>query len=614
METIISYDLIETTKGKPMGLSAAQARLVTITARKSDCEFLSMTLSHQKIALSRDMENISTNYQNALNQTKLVYDYYGSGTSQMDLNYGLLMTPSVYNDYYPKLVTDPKNRVVLNASYAAAARAAGIPAEGLLGTPSSDIRNKFIEALAVENVITPGKAVSIQSVPYGNSIGLGDTVSVSSSTTELTYEELITLIKANSMNTASFGLTFGTTEDKSGVMESPERLIVFDENGTRQEFVNQNSSPSISLADLLNDNAQYVLGMESGKAERTPIMEAAYLQEKIIGSSENSPSFLNWLTKSFTSILGGTTQNDLALQYAYNAVYDLIYPNDTIQDAAKYINDNWDNWGQLTDKKYKVRPKCGAESNDRGLTFGEMMQEIGGLWDTREIHKGYDKCLEKPSCNYIGFAFTAENLGHGREKKDTSEVAINLNNIVDVFLTAFVEYSKGVDETNYSYGVGKVSDSVLYDPTKDDFKFTMVSDTSVDNGDANLEASFYDTMFNIICTQGWVENDQVDDSSYMQEMMKSGKFWISTISDDGYYYQGNYSTDSYISEVADNEAIAKAEAQYNTEKTKIQNKEETIDMKMKNLDTEISSLTTEYDTTKGIITKAIEKSFKRYDA
>ena len=47
---------------------------------------------------------------------------------------------------------------------------------------------------------------------------------------------------------------------------------------------------------------------------------------------------------------------------------------------------------------------------------------------------------------------------------------------------------------------------------------------------------------------------------------------------------------------------------------KIQNKEETIDMKMKNLDTEISSLTTEYDTTKGIITKAIEKSFKRYDA
>ena len=53
------------------------------------------------------------------------------------------MTPSIYNDYYPKLVTDAKNRVVLNASYAAAARAAGIPAEGLCGTPDSSVRNAF---------------------------------------------------------------------------------------------------------------------------------------------------------------------------------------------------------------------------------------------------------------------------------------------------------------------------------------------------------------------------------------------------------------------------------------------------------------------------------------
>ena len=54
-----------------MGLATAQARLLTITARKSDCEFLSMSYSHQKIALSRNMEKVSTEYQNALNQTKL---------------------------------------------------------------------------------------------------------------------------------------------------------------------------------------------------------------------------------------------------------------------------------------------------------------------------------------------------------------------------------------------------------------------------------------------------------------------------------------------------------------------------------------------------------------
>ena len=90
--------------------------------------------------------------------------------------------------------------------------------------------------------------------------------------------------------------------------------------------------------------------------------------------------------------------------------------------------------------------------------------------------------------------------------------------------------------------------------------------------------------------------------------------YMTTLDDDGYYYQGNYSTNSYVKEVADEDAIALAEAKYQTEKQKLNSKEETIDMKMKNLDTEISSLTTEYDTVKSVITKNIEKSFKRYQA
>ena len=63
-----------------MGLSASQARLLTITARKADCEYESMRLSHQKLALSRDMNNVSAEYQDAVNQTKLIYDIYGNGS------------------------------------------------------------------------------------------------------------------------------------------------------------------------------------------------------------------------------------------------------------------------------------------------------------------------------------------------------------------------------------------------------------------------------------------------------------------------------------------------------------------------------------------------------
>ena len=43
-------------------------------------------------------------------------------------------------------------------------------------------------------------------------------------------------------------------------------------------------------------------------------------------------------------------------------------------------------------------------------------------------------------------------------------------------------------------------------------------------------------------------------------------------------------------------------------------RENIIDMKMKNLDTEITALTTEYNTVKTVITNSVKNSFTRYDA
>lgn len=141
-----------------MGLAAGQARLLTITGRKSDCEYASMKLSHQKIALSRELSDLSNEYQNSLNQTKLVYDYYGTGDETTPLSYGLLMTPSTLNDYMPTTITDALGRVTLNSKYAAAARAAGIPQEGLGTLPSEGMRNAFIEGLYTSGLLTKNTA------------------------------------------------------------------------------------------------------------------------------------------------------------------------------------------------------------------------------------------------------------------------------------------------------------------------------------------------------------------------------------------------------------------------------------------------------------------------
>jgi hypothetical protein len=604
-----------------MGLAASQARLLTITARKADCEFLSMNLSHQKLALSRNMEDVSSEYQKALNQTKLVYDYYGTGDSDMALNYGLLMNPSIYNDYYPKLVTDSKNRVILNSAYAAAARAAGIPAEGLLGTPSSDVRNAFIESLAHYGIITPTQAVGIEGITYNNSLGLGNGASASAGLTEITYDELLEFIKAQCVDTESWGLSlkddawdqYGENDDAGDLY-----LVKADKSGKVQSTESKDTA-GLTLIDLLGDT-QHTLGWLTQQGEQLPITGAQVLQD-IVGGSDQNQGLLDWMCDQFGSILGGTAASDTALQYAYNAVFDLIYPNTRIDDKEDPIKN-------LIFKDRKDRADA-TNYKKGGSSYKEALDELA-VKSTKDKANGnnstirnYQSSYAPDTAKYIGFTYHYNKetsdaswlwFNFHQDKKDKSQIDINLNNIAQAFLTSYVKYMEGMETSNLNWSKGKLSDCTMYDPEKSDFKFTIVTDTEVDTGDTQLYSNFYDTLFNQICLNGWTENAQIDDQEYMAEMLKSGMVYISSISDDGYYYQGNYTTDRNIIEVADEEAIAKAEAKYNTEKTKIENKEQTIDLKMKNLDTEISSLTTEYDTTKSLISKSIEKGFKRYEA
>ena len=59
-----------------MGMSASQARLLSITARINDVEFKSQSISNTKIRLADESEKVANDYTKALNKTKLVYTGY----------------------------------------------------------------------------------------------------------------------------------------------------------------------------------------------------------------------------------------------------------------------------------------------------------------------------------------------------------------------------------------------------------------------------------------------------------------------------------------------------------------------------------------------------------
>ncbi len=549
-----------------MGLAAGQARLLTITGRKSDCEYASMKLSHQKIALARELSDLSNEYQNSLNQTKLVYDYYGTGDTTTPLSYGLLMTPSTLNDYLPTTITDALGRVTLNSKYASAARAAGIPQEGLGTLPSEGMRNAFIEGLYTSGLLTKNTAEKILSLPYNQQAGFGGGATVAVTTTSGNINDLVDYLKENCTNQFNFSNPIPEGDDRKSWIENPDDI----RNDTSQDTYD------INIYDLLTNTKEISLSFQGGNGSKNVNEEAKIISNYLI------ESFVPWLEETLGSVLNIDAGTQAAFDYANEEIVKLI------------LNTGDD--GSSTPPIYNI-------ANHKGTAH--------------RTHKFRNE-EQANNQNYMGFSSVTQHGAHVAVKKRHSQGSINLNNLAQAYLTLFAKAMSGVSQKDtdgspkYQVSAGKLEDNKLV--TNDTlYEFTIKTGSEVSSDDLG-QATFYDALFNQICANGWTENNKIDDNEYLKEMLQSGMLYISKMKDDGYYYQGNYSTDAYIKEISDDTAIAQAEAKYQTEKAKLNAKEETLDLKMKNLDTEISSLTTEYDTVKNTISKNIEKSFKRYNA
>lgn len=572
-----------------MGLSAGQARLLTITARKSNCEYQSMQYSHQKLAISRGLEDISNEYQNSLEQTKLIYDYYGTGTCNTQLSYGILMNPSELNNYMPNLLTNSSGRVVLDSKYAAAAKAAGIPKEGLEGLPSQVVRNKFIQALADNDIITQARADKFMTTSYNQLASLGAVTTQTITTSELNYSELVEMLTSQDYTVDPTDTMFNNDYVKGVVLYNDDVPTLASGDDTN-DWIKQNpsvNSSRVTLGEILTGN--YVLAVDGRDEWNGAFVDPGGAVDAMCNSS-------------FWTDMFDTIENLLDVGDPYT------------QDALAYARDQIEYMITNMAEPNEYTPKSGME---HGKRWPDDVARHPNFAAWTSWYKAYDrqvraKGLEQASNNnngYVGMCgvFNTD-TGHD-DRSDMSRASINLSNMFRAYLTFFAQKMEGLAISDYSVGLTKALSNFV----GDEFTFNIFAGSDLTEDEMRL-VNFYDTLLNQLCTRGWTENENINDNQYMQEMLQNGMMFLTKIKDDGYYYQGNYATDSYIKTVEDETAIAQAEAKYQTEKERLTRKENTIDLKMKNLDTEISSLTTEYDTVKNTITKNIERTFKRYNA
>ncbi len=545
-----------------MGLAASQARFLAITSRKMNCEFQSMQIAQDKLSVTRDLQSAATKYQNAMNATKLVWD---TDTDEVyDLSYNLLMTPSALNDYNPYLITDTQGKLVLtDTMFQAAVNANIIDKNGdPIGTLSKDARDKFMTFLAKNGEVASSTAETVIANAYTKS-GIGG--------------EILDKTIANVLTTNAFINKLGTKDDEGNPLFG---VSVLDMLGISVSDGNVDAAYDSKFC--YNTYPDDIYGANKGKF--------------VITNNGSALSREQLKKLSLGDLLSGKyTITKLGSNFSAEEVQD--YMLKTIAKALGYNPGSTTPSGDGLNVDYE-------SSNALAVAYEFTKSKYTGNANSISAESQYDA---------INGCMNGANNYNGMVADSGGTQSLSLTNMLKSYLTNFAVAMDGASRTQFNVDteVGK-SSYVTNDVT---YYFFLESENSVTETDL-LTTDFYNQLFNQLCVNGAttdsIKRDMINDPEYLMQALKNGQLFISSLNTDGYFYQGAYTLNGYVAEVTDEEAIAQAEMEYELTKTKLNYKEETLDVKMKNIDTELSALTTEYDTVKNLISKNVEKVFTMF--
>lgn len=556
-----------------MGLAASQARFLAITSRKLNCEFQSMQIAQEKLSITRDQQKAAEEYQNSLNATKLVWDTVDDDV--YDLSYDIMMKPSALNEYDPYLITDSQGKIVLSESMFQAAVKAGIIDEKTgdpkvsrsMGSTSLDdnnrsktdgSRNAFLYQLGVYNqadASTINAVIKLGKDGYTDS-GVGG--------------EIIDKTLANSFTTNAFinYLKEATYTSDDGTHKKGDPLYAIN----LKDIFSTAGLNLTTTTSLKNDKDIAVT--KNGQ----PITDPKELEEITLGDIIDG----NYAIAA--KVDAGVMENNVA-----TAILDAMA-------AALGKGSSGSVNGLNVDDEAN-------DALDRAYEFTKA------LLNSTQTSSSNGAIISSSVNNAISKSEEVNNIVQGTN----GITAVNVSNMLKSFLTYFA-----ISQVGYEYGISvdagsSANSSYVTDDVS--YNFVVKNDKAMTEQDA-LNADFYNMLYNQLCMNGActdkMKRQQVTDPDYLNNALKNGQLFISSLNNDGYFYQGHYTLNGHVAEVTDEDAVARAEAEYNVKKSQLNTKEQSLEVKMKNIDTELSALTTEYDTVKNLISKNVEKVFTMF--
>lgn len=144
------------------------------------------------------------------------------------------------------------------------------------------------------------------------------------------------------------------------------------------------------------------------------------------------------------------------------------------------------------------------------------------------------------------------------------------------------------------------------------YAWVDTADTSLNEGNADAKAQWYENLFNRM-RKGYavIEDGLASSADWIEHAFEAGIVTMEQVDKSYNWVSLDYKCCASITEDTDNSAaVAIAEAKYNRAMNDIKRKDNMFDMQLKNIDTEHNALQTEYDVIKGVIAKNIERTMK----
>lgn len=329
-------------------------------------------------------------------------------------------------------------------------------------------------------------------------------------------------------------------------------------------------------------------------------------------------------SNSFFSLTGDGTEES-----PYQAFEGGIYNSTDVSEVKKYYNDLADDiinsiMNSINKEKFAqiLIDKAGKsnELKDMGIdlkayipglenvTLAQQLTNYQTAKDTflDTIFDGESKnqVVEDLQSNKV-ISYIDEN---GNEQK----VTVTPENLTDIdFILQYLKQSNLTQSNSFNTIIKQhIVETMIENNGTPKYAWVDSNDTS-NKDNANTKAQWYTNLFKRM-QQGYkaIENGLASSSQWMEYALESGIVTLEQVDKSYNWNSLDYKSCTKITEETDDAAVTKAEAEYNRAMNDIEAKDNIYDIELKNIDTEHTSLQTEYDVIKGVISKNIDRTFK----